>query len=165
MDKVQECFREIKCWMTNNLLKLNGDKTELLVITKKHLKNLAALTHIDLDSIPIYPSNTIRNLGATFDHHMDMESFVNGKCKSARYALRKISRVRRSLTTDACKSLIQAYVLSKLDYCNCLLHGVPSYYITRLQRVQNSAVRVIYVILNVGLIFAAINHRDKGPVV
>ena len=72
-----------------------------------------------------------------------MESFVNAKCKAARFTLRNISRVRRSLTTEACKTLVQAYVSSKLDYCNCLLYALPSDLINSLQRVQSYAARVI----------------------
>ena len=134
---------EIKSWMTINLLKLNDDKTELLLIIKNKLKNVSPACRIELNSVPIFPSTTIRNLGVYFDQYMNMESFVNAKCKAAMFALRNISRVRSSLTMDACKTLIQAYVLSKLDYCNCLLYGLPSQSISRLQRVQNYAARVI----------------------
>ena len=33
ISQVEACIKDIKTWMTNNLLKLNDDKTELLVIT------------------------------------------------------------------------------------------------------------------------------------
>ena len=35
-------------------------------------------------------------------------------------------------------------VLSKLDYCNVLLTGLPDFYISKLQRVQNCAAKVIF---------------------
>ena len=46
------------------------------------------------------------------------------------------------LTVDATKTLISAFVLSRLDYCNALLSGVPQYLLGRLQRVQNAAARL-----------------------
>ena len=134
---------EIKEWMTRNLLKSNGDKTEILIATSKKFKNLSTVDRVTLDSAALYPSANIRNLGAVFDNTMDMEAFINSKCKAARYSLRNISRVRKSLTMDACKTLVQAYVTSKLDYCNSLLYGLPSSLVNRLQKVQNSAARVI----------------------
>jgi len=143
VDKILKCFNEIKDWMTVNLLKLNGDKTELLIVTNKKYKNLTTIDCMSLDSASIYPSTNIRNLGAIFDNTLDMEAFINAKCKAARYSLRNISRVRKSLTTDACKIIVQAYVTSKLDYCNSLLYGLPSLLINRLQKVQNTAARVI----------------------
>ena len=41
------------------------------------------------------------------------------------------------------KSIIRAFVVSKLDYCNSLLYGLPSYLIRKLQHVQNSAARLL----------------------
>ena len=59
------------------------------------------------------------------------------------YCLRNISRVRRGLTTAATETLVNAYVTSKLDYCNVLLNGLPSKLLSRVQKVQNYAARVI----------------------
>ena len=43
------------------------------------------------------------------------------------------------LIYDAAKIIIHAFVVSKLDYCNSLLYGLPSFFIRKLQHVQNSA--------------------------
>ena len=47
------------------------------------------------------------------------------------------------LSKDAAKIIIHAFVVSKLDYCNSLLYGLPSYLIRKLQHVQNSAARLV----------------------
>ena len=132
--------------MSENLLKLNGDKTEFLLALHKRFKDVVSINHVDIDSVMIVPSNTIRNLGAYFNCTMDHQVFVNKKCQAARLALRNISKVRTSLTRDSCEKLVQAYVISRLDYCNVLLHGLPKYLIQRLQKVQNSAARLIAMI-------------------
>ena len=111
-------------------------------MTSKRLRNLCTIDSVVIDSAHITPSDTVRNLGAVFDNTMNSEPFVNSKCKGALHALRNISRVRRSLTADATKTLIQAYVISRLDYCNSLLYGIPASLMQRLQRVQNYAARV-----------------------
>ena len=54
---------------------------------------------------------------------------------------RKIRLIRRHLTFDAAQLLVQAFVISKLDYCNSLLHCLPKHVIKQLQRVQNAAAR------------------------
>ena len=40
--------------------------------------------------------------------------------------------------------LVQALVLSKVDYCNSLLLGLSQYNIKKLQRLQNMCARIIY---------------------
>lgn len=140
---LQNCFKEIKQWMTDNLLKLNSDKTELLVSINKHLRQPVPIKTVDIDGEPIKLSSSIRNLGAYFNIPLDHTDFIVTKCQSANYALRNISRVRTSLTREACETLVNAYVTSKLDYCNCLLYGVPAYVMERLQKVQNYAARVV----------------------
>ena len=141
--KIQNCFSEIKTWMSENFLKLNGDKTEFLIMTLKNHQSSIEIEYLELDSVRIYPADSVRNLGAMFDRLLNMEAFVNAKCKSARYCLRNISRVRRGLTTAATETLNNAYVTSKLDYCNVLLNGLPAKLMSRIQKVQNYAARVI----------------------
>ena len=41
------------------------------------------------------------------------------------------------------KTIVHACIISKLDYCNSLLYGLPSSQIRRLQRVQNTCARLI----------------------
>jgi hypothetical protein len=43
----------------------------------------------------------------------------------------------------ACRSLVQATVASRLDYANSLLHGITETQMKQLQRVQNSAGRLV----------------------
>ena len=47
------------------------------------------------------------------------------------------------LSTDATKTLVSAFVLSRLDYCNSLLFGCPQYLLNKLQKVQNNAGRLV----------------------
>ena len=73
-----------------------------------------------------------------------MNVFVKEKCKSAVYDIKCISRIRRFLTKEATETLVNAYVTSRLDYCFfTLLYGTNVSLITKLQRVQNMAARVI----------------------
>ena len=106
---------------TANMLQLNMDKTEVLVLMNKSLRNPITMNKIKIDSIDISTASSVRNLGVIFDSALSSEAFVNFICKSAWFNLFNISRSRRSLTTDAAKILIQSYVMSKIDYCNIVL--------------------------------------------
>ena len=54
-------------------------------------------------------------------------------CRSCFFQLRQLQTIRSSLTTDAAKTLAQAFVGGRLDYCNSLLYGVSGELLRRLQ--------------------------------
>ena len=54
-----------------------------------------------------------------------------------------IARIRRSLTTAACRTIVHALVMSRLDYCNAVLYGLPDSQLQRLQLVQNAAAQLV----------------------
>ena len=129
--------------MTNNMLKLNGDKTEVMLFASKHnLRKLSQLS-LEVDGIDIKPASTVKNLGVHFDSTMNMESYVNYLCKQAYFQLRNIGHIRRYLTHSATASLINGLITSKLDYCNALLYGLSDTQCRKLQRVQNMAARIL----------------------
>ena len=74
---------------------------------------------------------------------MSTDQYVNLLCRSVWLELRGIGHLRRHLPGDATKSLVSSFVLSRLDYCNSLLAGVPEIRLDRLQRVQNNAARPV----------------------
>ena len=74
---------------------------------------------------------------------MRLEQHITNICKSAYHQLHNIYRIRKYLTKDATKSVVHAFITSRLDYCNSLLYGTPSCLLNRLQRVQNTAARLI----------------------
>ena len=88
-------------------------------------------------------SHVVRNLGILFDDQLSMVRQVSSIVKGCSYHLRNIGRVRPYLSTEACKTVIQGLVISKIDYCSALLVGIPQNQIKRLQIIQNKAARVI----------------------
>jgi len=130
--------------MIANKMKLNSEKTEIMLLgTCKQLQEIS-LKSISVagTEVPI-TKGPIHNLGATFDSFLSMEAQVINTVKSASLHLRNIGHVRQRLTTDATKSLVQSAVVARLDYCNSLLCGVPDVLLDRLQRIYNSAARLI----------------------
>ena len=129
----------------------------------KSLRNPITMNKIKIDSIDISTASSVRNLGAIFDSALSSEAFVNSICKSAWFNLFNISRSRGSLTTDAAKILIQAYVMSKIDYCISLLYGIPDKLLNRIQRIQNYAARVVLRLHKFIHITPAIGHITLAP--
>ena len=68
---------------------------------------------------------------------------VNKLTSSLMYQLNNIRRIRDKLDLESAKTIIQALVLTKLDYHKSLLLGTPECYLDHLQAIQNMACRVI----------------------
>ena len=57
--------------------------------------------------------------------------------------LRRLGKIHLFLSTDAANKLAVSFVLTRLDYCNSLLAGLPDNKLNKLQRIQNHAVRIV----------------------
>ena len=81
--------------------------------------------------------DSARNLGVILDSDLSMKKHIIRICQTAYFKLKHISSIRRFLTQDAAKTLVTSYILSWLDYCNCLLMGTSNSVIQSLHIVQN----------------------------
>ncbi|KAK3548188.1 hypothetical protein QTP70_005188 [Hemibagrus guttatus] len=140
--RISACLVDISSWMTAHQLKLNPSKTELLVIPgdPSPAQDLA----ISLSNSMISPSATARNLGVTMDNPLSFSSHVTNVTRSCRFLLYNIRRIRPFLSTQATQVLVQSLVISRLDYCNSLLAGLPLNAIPPLQMIQNAAARLVF---------------------
>ena len=132
--RVEACVRDIDSWMLINNLKLNNDKTELLVLHSKY-RCQPPIESMKVGESPVIPSLSAKNIGVLFDTTMNLEDHVKSVCKGSFYHIRNISKIRRFLTVDATKTLVNAFVVSRIDYCNALLYGLPDRLLQRLQNV------------------------------
>ncbi len=140
--RISGCLADISAWMKENHLQLNLAKTELLVFPAT-----PTLQHdftIQLGSSTITPSASVRNLGVIFDDQLTFKEHIAKTARSCRFALHNIRKIRPFLTEHAAQLLVQALVISRLDYCNALLAGLPSNTIKPLQMIQNAAARLVF---------------------
>ncbi len=122
--------------MKEHHLQLNLAKTELLVVPAT-----PTLQHdfsIQLGTSIITPSTSVRNLGVIFDDQLTFKEHIAKTARSCRFALHNIRKIRLFLTEHAAQLLVQALVISRLDYCNALLAGLPS------NIHQNAAARLVF---------------------
>ena len=115
----------------------------MLVTSKrsKHLHNLPTSITISNTQIPFKQS--VKNLGFTLDCHLTMNAHVSNIARTCYFELRRLASIRRILTSTATATLVSAFVLSRIYYCNSLLFGSTHDVTSHLQRIQNYAARVI----------------------
>ena len=140
---MEDCIKDIRNWLIEGRLLLSDDKTEFLVIGTRQQLNKLSPSVLHVGDHTIDPSVNVRNLGSIFDNSISMDSHINQVCKTAFYHIHSIRRISIYLSQESLKTLVHAFVTSRLDYCNSLLYGLPKYQISKLQRVQNAAARLI----------------------
>ena len=116
----------------------------MLVTTKrtKHLHNLHTSVTIGNAQIPCKQS--VKNLHFTLDCHLTINAHVSNIGQTCYFELRHLASIRRFLTSITTATLVSAFVLSRIDYCNSLLFGSTLDVTSHLQRIQNYAARVIF---------------------
>ena len=138
--RINACIEDIKLWLCANILCINESKTGALLISKK--ETVATSIQSGNVTIPLLPSVT--NLGAKIDNRCDIEKHALKKCTNACFYLQSIRKIKRCLTMESCKILVHSLVTSRVDYANVLLSNAPDRVTARLERVQRSAARLIY---------------------
>ncbi len=139
---ISDCLMDISAWMKEHHLQLIQAKTELLIFPAS--PSVQHQFTIQLGSSTIIPSSSARNLGVILDDQLTFKDHIVKTARSCRFALHNIRKIRPFLTEHATKLLIQALVISRLDYCNTLLAGLPTCAIRALQMIQNAAARLVF---------------------
>lgn len=142
-ERLLRCLDEIARWMQSNRLSLNPSKTQFMrCATTRRLTQLSS-SPITFCGQQIWPVSSVRNLGVTVDSSLSFCTHVNRVVSSCFYQLRRIKSSLKALPLETAKTLVNCFVVSRLDYCNSLLAGVPQTTLDRLQRVMNTAARML----------------------
>ncbi|KAJ8371605.1 hypothetical protein AAFF_G00306910, partial [Aldrovandia affinis] len=140
--RISACLADISAWMSTHHLKLNLGKRELLFFPAKGSPTIDA--SITVEGSIVSPSQSARSLGVTLDNQLCFSSHIAVVTWTCRFSLHNIRRIRPFLTQEATQLLVQALVISRLDYCNSLLAGFLACAIKPLQLVQNAAARLVF---------------------
>ena len=143
VSRLEECILSIRAWMRVNRLKLNEDKTEVIMIgTKNNLKKVEDL-RVKIGDDIIQPTKSVRNLGFYMGSSLTAREHINKLCSSSHFMLKRLFRVKHYIDIDTRKILSQALVMSRVDYCNSLLVGASQKELNCLQYIQNMCARFV----------------------
>ena len=142
ISKLEQCVRDVKVWSIQNKLMLNDSKTDVIFVSSKFV-NSPPFLKITIGDFEIDVANAAKDLGVTIDKHLDMKDHVSNIVHAASFAIYKIGRLSKYLDPESTERLIHVFVSSRLDSCNSLLYGLPDCQISKLQRVRNSASRIV----------------------
>ena len=89
------------------------------------------------------PVTGANNVGTWFDGNLNLKEHINKTRKTAYFHLHNIQLITKYLSNNSPQTLLHELVMGRVDYCNSLLFGLPAVHLGKLQRVQNSAARII----------------------
>jgi hypothetical protein len=143
-ENLDKTFKAISAWMNEYFLCLNSSKTKILVVAPLSVKRDIHINGTFIDGKCIRFVDSAKNLGIVLDTELSFSVQIRKLVSSCFLTIRNISRIKKFLNEDQLKILVSTLVFSKLDYCNALYYGLSSDLISKIQVVQNSALRLIF---------------------
>ena len=144
-DLIPNFIDQIKSWMQNFFLKINEDKTQIIVFSRPTLGANFQETQVTLNNgEEILITDKIKYLGFHFDRFLSFTSHVNKIVSHCYQLLNTVRQLRKYLTQTEVETLVHSIITSRVDYCNSLFFGAQkTNCIMKLQRLQNSASKIV----------------------
>ena len=140
VERFERCLVDVEKWMRARRLCLNASKTNILWLASKHIIDNLSVQEVKVVSSTITTVASARNLGVVIDSRLTMSDHVAAVCRAGYYRLRQLRPTVKSLPA---KTLIQAFISNRLDYCNAAFCGITDTLLRKLQSVQNAAARLL----------------------
>lgn len=141
-NKINEDLLSIQQWAKYNCLKLNPNKTELMLIGSGPLVKKTNF-ELEFSNATLLPSDYVKSLGINIDQSLTFSQQINTLCGRMARMLYQLCRIKRCLSYKFRKTLAQSLVLSHLNYCDLVFLNTSKENRQRLQRLQNWAARFV----------------------
>ena len=138
-----EDLRRTCSWCCQNSLLISADKTKILIIGVPQLLRRVPSVAISILGKEITPVPVARDLGVFIDQYLTYDEHVTQTAAKCLCKLVQINRIKHLLDKETLLLLINAFVFSKLFYCSTVRSNTSKSNVSKLQRVQNFAARII----------------------
>lgn len=139
LERLAACVNDIIRWMGSNRLQIN-----LELLWCHSVRRPCRTGSLLIGDIEVAPSTSVRNLGVQVDAGLTMCNQIALLVSRCFGALRQLRSVRQYVNVPVIQTMVTSLVLSRLDYANSVLYGLPAVNIRRLQSVQNAAARLVF---------------------
>ena len=142
---IERCVESVHVWCTSKRLQLNPTKSEIIWFGSRtslhHLQGVDLSLHICADIIA--PLSIVCDLDVLLDSELSMTSHITKISIICYYQFIRLKQVRRFLEENIKARLVSTFIISRLDYCNAILAGLPQSMMASFQHVKNAMVRMI----------------------
>ena len=126
--RLETCVGNLKDWCSSRRPQLNPDSTKLIWFDSR--TNLSKLKRLDvmsltLCSVVIEPVDSVRDRGVIFDSELSMRKHIGKVFFICFFHIYRLRKLRPMLDQSSAQRLVSAFILSRIDYCNAVLAGLP----------------------------------------
>ena len=82
--------------------------------------------------------------GVLLDLELKIKYHVSHILQTSYMHIHKLRSLRKYITQESMKTLVHCFIISRIDYFNSFLYGFSEEYLDKLQRVQNTAARLVF---------------------
>ena len=136
-------LKNVQDYMNKSYLKMNSDKTDIMLLYPPSLSG-KLINGIFLDSNCVRFSTECKFLGVYIDSSLSFSAHVNNLVSSCHLQLKGIRRIRHLMNYKDTEIFVRAVIFSKINYCNILFMNLSTVNLHKLQKLQNTAVRLIF---------------------
>ncbi len=138
---LQEDLELIHNWMKVNKLSLNVSKTKSMLFD--YSRGASSVLSLSLDGNDIEHVSTYKYLGLLLDDKLSMELHISKLCSKTKMKLGMLGRIRTFISKSTAITLYKSLLLPVIEYGD-LIYGIANATnLERLQKLQNSAMRII----------------------
>jgi len=142
VSKFTRCVADINTSLSVNRLGQNASKTQLMWLGSTQLLNRITCMDISVLGTHVIVTESAHDLRVVIDRKLSLAALMTAVYRAGYNQLHHFRPVIRSLSVHATKTLVQAFISCRLDYCNSLLqqlHWLPVH-----QRVTFKVLVLVY---------------------
>ena len=145
-EALQSEFNAVHLWLCANKLSLHVGKTASMLLCsrqkRRHLRDQAI--SLNVSNQPVSQSEGLKYLGVFIDQNMTFNTHIENVCSSLRKSLGIIRRAAPFVGRGTRITLYKTLMLPHFDYCSTIWgSGITRGGLEKLQRIQNSAMRIV----------------------
>ena len=140
---LSNCLRHVIDWSNAHFMKINPDKTEIMLLRPSALNKQVMINGFIFDGQCIRFSSEVKNVGLWLDQNLNLNKHINFIISHCYKLLKDIGRIRKHIERSQLENLVHAVISQRLDYCNSLFVNISKENLNKLQKVQNAAAKLI----------------------
>ena len=140
--KMNEKLPRVINWYTNNLLKINTDKTSVILLSNK-TTDMTILNNVQINGRPVLFSNYIKYLGLHVDNHLNWNGHIRMTKNKIMPIVWNFSRVRHLINEETAKLYYTSLIRPLLEYAAATLYNMSGTNAQILEKIQNKCLRII----------------------
>ena len=128
----------INKWFVNNSMVANPSKFQLMYLGTNENRSIL------IDNMEIKPQNEVELLGLKIDKKLNFCSHITNICNKANNKVSELIRLRKNMTTQQAKMIVNTYILPYFLYCPLIWMFCRKKEINIINKVHKRALKTIY---------------------